>query len=88
MADWSRLLPLILLFVFLGVLAFIGFVVYSIVMDVQSQTKDKMKDKNVNLSREGVKIAVEEVNAETEADKSQRCVFFLYLRRIFWPLSF
>lgn len=88
MADWSRLVPLFLLFVFLGILGFVGFVVYSIVMDVKTQTEDKMKVKNVNLTREGVKIGVEDVNAEAEADKSQRWVYLFTLQYYLLPLLF
>ena len=74
MGRFANILPLILLFVGVGVLAFIGFVVYSIVQDVKSQTKKKMEKKNVMFSRDGMKVGIKEINDEEYKDRSQRYV--------------
>lgn len=74
MSALQKVVPLIVLFVVLGVLAFIGFVVYSIVMDVQSHAKNKMEKKNVVFSKDGMKVGVKEVKAEDYTDKTQRYI--------------
>ncbi|KAK2763812.1 hypothetical protein FQN54_009430 [Arachnomyces sp. PD_36] len=71
MSRFSNILPLILLFIGVGIAAFIGYVVYSIVMDVKSQTKKKMEKKNVMFSRDGMKVGVKELNDEEYKDRSQ-----------------
>lgn len=72
MSRLSNILPLIFLFLGVGVAAFIGFVVYSIVQDVKSQTQKKMEKKNVMFSRDGMKVGVKEVDDEEYKDRSQR----------------
>jgi hypothetical protein len=74
MGALQKVFPLIVLFIILGVLAFIGFVVYSIVMEVQSHAKNKMEKKNVVFSKDGMKVGVKEVKAEDYADKTQRYI--------------
>lgn len=70
----SRILPLIILFVVLAILAVVGFVVYSIVQDISDKTRDKMEKKNVMFTRDGMKVGVKEVNEEDYVDRSQRFV--------------
>ncbi|BCS22636.1 uncharacterized protein APUU_30861S [Aspergillus puulaauensis] len=67
----SRILPLIILFVVLAILAVVGFVVYSIVQDISDKTRDKMEKKNVMFTRDGMKVGVKEVNEEDYVDRSQ-----------------
>jgi hypothetical protein len=63
-----------LLFAFIGILAFIGFLVYSTVMNITTQTKKKMAKKHVTVSRVGMKVGVKELNDEDYKDRSQRYV--------------
>ncbi|CAG8241754.1 unnamed protein product [Penicillium nalgiovense] len=46
-----NLIPLILLLVFVGVIAAVGFVVYSIVQDVGKTTREKMERKNIAFTK-------------------------------------
>lgn len=72
----SRILPLIILVVVVGILAVVGFIAYSIVQDVSDKTRDKMEKKNVMFTRDGMKVGVKEVNEEDYVDRSQRLVSF------------
>lgn len=71
-----NLLPLILLLVFVGIIAAVGFVVYSIVQDVGKTTREKMERKNIAFTRDGMKVQVREVKDEAYKDQTQRCVLF------------
>lgn len=71
-----NLLPLILLLVFVGIVAAVGFIVYSIVQDVGKNTREKMERKNIAFTRDGMKVQVKEVKDEAYKDQTQRCVFF------------
>jgi hypothetical protein len=91
MSRLSNILPLIFLFIGVGFAALVGYIVYSIVMDVKSQTQKKMEKKNVMFSRDGMKVGVKEIDDEEYKDRSQRYVCaalrcvprFLSGRRIF-----
>ena len=72
MAEWGRILPLIILLIVLAVGTFIGLVVYGIVMEVKTKTKQKMKDHNVTMTRKGVTVALKELKDEDYKDISQR----------------
>jgi hypothetical protein len=71
----SNVLPLILLLLFVGVLAAVGFVVYSIVQGVSKTTREKMEKKNVVFTKDGMKVNVKEVKDEAYKDRTQRFVF-------------
>lgn len=73
-----NLLPLILLLVFVGIVAAVGFIVYSIVQDVGKNTREKMERKNIAFTRDGMKVQVKEVKDEAYKDQTQRCVFFFF----------
>jgi hypothetical protein len=74
MERLSRFIPLFLLFVFIGILAFIGFLVYSTVINITTQTKKKMAKKHVTVSRVGMTVGVKELNDEDYKDRNQRYV--------------
>ena len=63
---------MIILFIFLAVIAAIGFVAYSIAHDVGHQTRQKLERKNVSFGRQGMKVGVKEVSVEEQEDKTQR----------------
>jgi hypothetical protein len=75
----NNLLPLFILFVVVGIAAFVGFVVYSIVQDIGNKTKARMEKKNVLFTKDGMKVGVKELKDEDYKDKSQRCVPFSFL---------
>lgn len=72
MAQWGRILPLAVFLVVLSVVVVVGLIAYSIVADVKAKTKEKMKDRNVTLSRTGVTVALQELKDEDYRDRSQR----------------
>ena len=72
MAKASSIVPLIVLFLVVGFLAVVGFVVYSIANDVSQQTRQKLERKNVSFSRDGMKVGVKEVSVEQQEDVTQR----------------
>ena len=74
MADFSKLVPLALLFLGLVFAAFVGFAIYSIATDIAEKTSEKMEKKNVSFGKEGMKIGVKEVRTENYVDQTQRCV--------------
>lgn len=72
MAEWGRIVPLIILLFLLAVGAFIGLVIYGIAMEVTTKTREKMKDNNVTMTRKGVTVALKELKDEDYKDISQR----------------
>ncbi|KAJ5104000.1 hypothetical protein N7532_004529 [Penicillium argentinense] len=67
----SKVLPLILLLLFVAILAAVGYVVYSIVQDVSKTTREKMEKKHVVFTKDGMKVNVREVNDEAYKDRTQ-----------------
>ena len=67
----GSIVSLILLFIFVGVLAAVGFVVYSIANDVGQQTKKKMEKKNISFTKEGMRVGVKEKTAAQQTDEAQ-----------------
>ncbi|KAJ5287505.1 hypothetical protein N7478_003191, partial [Penicillium angulare] len=67
----KNLLPLFFLVVFVGILAGVGYVVYSIVQDVSKNTKEKMERKHMVFSKDGMKVRVKEIKDEEYKDRSQ-----------------
>lgn len=74
MSLLSRLLPLVLFFIFVGILGIVGLVVYSIVSEVKQQTKEKLQKNNVNWSRDGVTVELKGVADEEYKYKTQRYI--------------
>ncbi|KAJ5130660.1 uncharacterized protein N7515_006699 [Penicillium bovifimosum] len=66
-----NLVPLVLLLVFVGILAAVGFVVYSIMQDVSKNTREKMERKNIAFTKDGMKVQVKEVKDEAYKDRTQ-----------------
>lgn len=72
MSTLTRLLPLILLLVGLGIFAAVGWTVYRIATDVKLQTEKKMERKHVVVTKEGMRVGVKEVGREGYVDRTQR----------------
>ncbi|KAL2014032.1 hypothetical protein VTN00DRAFT_1557 [Thermoascus crustaceus] len=66
-----NLVPLFILFVVVGVMAFIGFVVYGIVQGVSSATRERMEKRHILITKDGVTVNVKELNDEDYVDRSQ-----------------
>ena len=72
MSFLGKIVPLILLFVGLGIAAFIGYAAYTIATDIAEKTSQKMEKKNVSFGKEGMKIGIKEVKTENYVDQTQR----------------
>jgi hypothetical protein len=68
------LIPLVLLFVFVGVMAFVGYQIYLSVAKIQEQASAKMGKKNVVFTKEGLKVGVKHVENEKYVDTTQSYV--------------
>ncbi|KAJ5960600.1 uncharacterized protein N7479_007750 [Penicillium vulpinum] len=71
----SSLVPLILLLIFVGIVAAVGIVAYSIVQDVGKNTREKMERKNIAFTRDGMKVQVKEVKDEAYKDRTQSVLY-------------
>ena len=74
MARSGQIVPLIILFVVVGILLVIGFVAYSIATEVANKSKETMEKKHIHLTKDGMRVDVKSVDAEKEGDKTQRSV--------------
>lgn len=68
----GSVLPLVITFALIAVIAAIVFVAYSIAMDVADKTNKKMEKKNLAFSKGGMKVGVRERTAEEVGDSTQR----------------
>ncbi|KAH0400869.1 hypothetical protein KCU89_g4748, partial [Aureobasidium melanogenum] len=76
MGAIANLLPLVILFVFVGAFAFVGYQMYLWTNDLANHGKKTMEKKNVMFTKDGMKVGVKEMSEEEYADRTQRCVFF------------
>ena len=74
MAGAGNLVPLLVLLVFVGVAAFIGYIAYSIATDVSDKTAKRMEKKNISFSKDGMKVGVKEISTEDISDSTQSSV--------------
>lgn len=74
MANHS-LVPLVILLVVVAVFAVVGYIAYSIVQDVTKSTREKMEERNVMFTKDGMTVGVKELKDEDYRDRSQRLVF-------------
>ncbi|KAF2106293.1 hypothetical protein BDV96DRAFT_336012 [Lophiotrema nucula] len=72
MGALGNLVPLIILFVFVGGLAWVGYQVYLYSNQLADRGVRKMEKKNVVFTKDGMKVGVKEIKAEDYADKTQR----------------
>jgi hypothetical protein len=68
---YSKLLPLIILFVVLGAFAFVGYHLYLTFQKISDKTSEKMQSKNVVFTKDGLKVGVKEMKTENYVDKTQ-----------------
>jgi len=67
----SKILPLIILFIVLGVFAFIGYQLYVSVQKISSAASEKMQAKNIVFTKDGLKVGVKDVKNESYVDATQ-----------------
>lgn len=68
----SKLLPLILLVVLAAIATFVAYAIYSVCTEVANKTHEKMEEKNVSFSKDGLKVGVKGVGNENYVDRTQR----------------
>lgn len=73
MASHS-LVPLVILLVVVAIFAVVGYIAYSIVQDVTKSTREKMEERNVMFTKDGMTVGVKELKDEDYKDRSQRLV--------------
>ena len=73
MASHS-LVPLVILLFVVAILAVVGYIAYSIVQDVTKSTREKMEERNVMFTKDGMTVGVKELKDEDYKDRSQRLV--------------
>ncbi|MCJ1467546.1 hypothetical protein MMC07_006171 [Pseudocyphellaria aurata] len=71
MSALSKLAPLIILFVALSVVAFIGYVVYSVANDVADKAAQKMEKRHMSITKDGMVVGVKEKREERYVDQTQ-----------------
>nr|POE74380.1 hypothetical protein CFP56_67731 [Quercus suber] len=75
MAGLTALLPLIILFVILGVAAFIGYALYEWSNELAGKASQQLEAKNMSFTKDGgLRVGVKELKDENYADKTQKCV--------------
>ena len=67
----SQVLPLIILFVVIAALAWLGLQIYQSVVKIQEQANQKMGKKHVVFTKDGVRVGVKHVENEAYVDKTQ-----------------
>jgi hypothetical protein len=67
----SKLLPLIILLVVLGVFAFVGYHLYLTFQKISDTTSEKMQSKNVVFTKDGLKVGVKGMKTENYVDRTQ-----------------
>ncbi|MCJ1429343.1 hypothetical protein MMC29_007256, partial [Sticta canariensis] len=71
MSAFSKLAPLVILFVVLGIFAFIGYAIYTIANDVADKTAQKMENRHFSISKDGMVVGVKEKKEERYVDQTQ-----------------
>jgi len=71
MGALGNLIPLVILFAFVGGAAYIGYQMYLYANELADRGVKKMEKKNVLFTKDGMKVGVKEVKSEAYADKTQ-----------------
>lgn len=71
MGALGNLIPLVILFAFVGFAAYIGYHMYVFANDLADRGVKKMEKKNMVFTKDGMKVGVKEVRSEDYADKTQ-----------------
>lgn len=67
----SKLAPLIILFIIVGIFAFVGYHIYLSFQKISAAASDKLESKNVVFTKDGMRVGVKEIKTESYVDKSQ-----------------
>lgn len=73
MAKGNSLVPLIILFIVVGVGGFIGYSIYAWSNELADRGKKKMEKKNMSFTKDGgLRVGLKEQGDERMADKTQK----------------
>lgn len=72
MASLSKFFPLLALFVVVAIAAVVGYAIYTVVAEIADKTQQKMEQKNVVFTKDGMVVGVKEVRTEKYVDKAER----------------
>ncbi|KAF2102015.1 hypothetical protein NA57DRAFT_53950 [Rhizodiscina lignyota] len=67
----GKLLPLILLFAFVGLFAWVGYQMYVFSHDLAHRGKKHMEKKNIAFTKDGMRVGVKDKGSEHYEDKTQ-----------------
>ncbi len=70
----SQILPLLIVLVILGMLAFVGYHIYLSVTKIQEQASQRMGKQNVVFTKDGMRVGVKHVETEKYVDATQSWV--------------
>jgi hypothetical protein len=73
-SSFSKILPLLVTFIILGALGWVGFQVYLTATQIADRAGKKLEKKNVIFTKDGMKVGVKEIGTEKYVDSSQRQV--------------
>ncbi|KAA6411559.1 MAG: hypothetical protein FRX48_04839 [Lasallia pustulata] len=71
MASLSKFFPLLALFVVVAIAAVVGYAIYTVVAEIADKTQQKMEQKNVVFTKDGMVVGVKEVRTEKYVDKAE-----------------
>lgn len=71
---YSQLLPLVIFFVVVAGLVFVGYHIYQSATKMSGNVSERMGKKNVVWTKDGLKVGVKHVESEKEVDATQRWV--------------
>lgn len=66
-----QLIPLIIVLLFVGVTAWIGYHIYLSVNQISEKASERMNKKNVVFTRDGVRVGVKDIKNEKYVDTTQ-----------------
>ncbi|KAL9091267.1 MAG: hypothetical protein Q9165_004901 [Trypethelium subeluteriae] len=67
----GNLIPLVIFFIIVGVVSFVGYHIYLVANEIGDQSRQKMEKKNIAFTKDGMKVGVKEIRDEEYADKTQ-----------------
>jgi len=71
MGALGNLIPLVMLFAFVGAFAYFGYQMYEFANELSERGKKKMEKKNISFTKDGMKVGVKDVKGEDYEDKTQ-----------------
>lgn len=72
MSALGNLIPLVILFLVIGGMSWVGYQIYLYTNQLADRGIHKMEKKNIVFTKDGARVGVKEMRAEDYADKTQR----------------